>query len=154
EKAETRVVVTPVRAVGTAKHDEARLTVVATRSDGFIEELFVNRTGQHVHAGEPLFRMYSPDIVRAQIDLRVSTRSVSRATPGLDTERTIQGAIQQLRNLGVPEEHIREVREAGTIPRTLDWLSPATGDVIEKNIINGQRVKAGDELFRIADHSH
>jgi Cu(I)/Ag(I) efflux system membrane fusion protein len=59
-----------------------------------------------------------------------------------------------LRNLGVPEARIREVRETGTTPRTIDWLSPATGDVIEKQVINGQRVRAGDELFRIADHSH
>ena len=154
EVIEPRIIVSSVRAFGTAKHDESRLTIVTTRSDGFIEELFVNRTGQHVHAGEPLFRMYSPDIVRAQIDLMVAIRSTSRGTGGLDTERTIQGAMQQLRNLGVPEGRIREVRETSTTPRTLDWLSPATGDVIEKNIINGQRVRAGDELFRIADHSH
>jgi membrane fusion protein, copper/silver efflux system len=154
ETVDTRVIVSPVRAVGTAKHDEARLTIVATRSDGYIEDLFVNRTGQHVHAGEPLFQMYSPDIVRAQIDLGVAIRAGPRGATGLGAERTIQGAMQQLRNLGVPESHIRMVRETGTTPRTLDWLSPATGDVIEKNVINGQRVKAGDELFRIADHSH
>jgi Cu(I)/Ag(I) efflux system membrane fusion protein len=154
ETVEARVIVSSVRAVGTAKHDEARLTTVAMRSDGYIEDLFVNRTGQHVRAGEPLFRVYSPDIVRAQIDLMVSVRSVARGVAGTDMERTIQGAMQQLRNLGVPEGRIREVRESNTTPRTLDWLSPATGDVIEKNVINGQRVKAGDELFRIADHSH
>ena len=153
ELVETRVIVSPVRGIGTAKHDEARLTIVTTRSDGFIEELFVNRTGQHVHVGEPLFRMYSPDIVRAQIDLMVSMRSVSRGAAA-DAERTIQGGMQQLRNLGVSEDRIREVRETGTTPRTIDWLAPATGDVIEKRVINGQRVKAGDELFRIADHSH
>lgn len=154
ELADSRVIVTPVRAVGTAKHDEARLTIVTTRSDGFIEELYVNRTGQHVHAGQPLFRIYSPDIVRAQINLMVAIRSVPQGASGLDKEQTIQGAMQQLRNLGVPESRIREVRETGTTPQTLDWLSPVTGDVIEKRIINGQRVEAGDELFRIADHSH
>ena len=154
ETVEARVIVSSVRAVGTAKRDEARLTTVAMRSDGYIEDLFVNRTGQHVHAGDPLFRVYSPDIVRAQIDLMVSVRSVARGVAGADMERTIQGAMQQLRNLGIPEGRIREVRESNTTPRTLDWLSPATGDVIEKNVINGQRVKAGDELFRIADHSH
>src|SRR5439155_18394159 len=54
----------------------------------------------------------------------------------------------------VPESRIREVREKGVNPRTIDWLSPATGDVIQKRIINGQRVMAGDELYRIADHAH
>src|SRR6516164_8882244 len=69
EAVETRVIMRPVRAVGTVMHDESRLTVVTMRSDGFVEDLFVGRTGQHVHAGEPLFRVYSVDIQRAQIDL-------------------------------------------------------------------------------------
>jgi membrane fusion protein, copper/silver efflux system len=59
----------------------------------------------------------------------------------------------RLRNLGVPQSRIDEVRKTGTNPRTIDWPAPADGDVIEKKIINGQRVMAGDELYRIADHS-
>ena len=125
------------------------------RSDGFIEELFVSKTGQHVHAGEPLFRVYSPDIQRAQIDLLVAMGASSAGgVPASDANRNLEGAMQRLRNLGVPESRIREVRETGANPRTLDWPAPATGDVIEKKIINGQRVQAGDELYRIADHSH
>jgi membrane fusion protein, copper/silver efflux system len=135
EAVEARVIVRPVRAVGTVMHDESRLTIVAMRSDAYIEELFVNKTGQHVHVGDPLFRVFSPDIVSAQVDLRNG------------------GAEQRLRNLGVPESHIREVR-AGKNPMSLVWPAPATGDVIEKRVINGQRVKAGDEIYRIADHSH
>ena len=154
EAVESRVIARPVRAVGTVEHDESRLTIVTMRSDGFIEDLFVNRTGQHVHAGEPLFRVYSPDIQRAQIDLIVAMRSIQRGVLGADADRQLEGAMQRLRNLGVPESRIREVREKGVIPRTIDWLSPATGDVIQKRVINGQRVMAGDELYRIADHSH
>jgi len=135
EKVERHVITRQVRGVGTVMHDEARLTVVAMRSDGYIEELYVNRTGVHVHAGDPLFRVYSPEIVAAQIDVRIAG-----------------GAEQRLRNLGVPESHIREVR-AGKNPLTLDWPAPATGDVIEKKVLKGQKVKAGDELYRIADHS-
>jgi Cu(I)/Ag(I) efflux system membrane fusion protein len=148
---EARAIVQPVRAVGTVMHDESRMTIVTMRSDGFVEELFVNKTGQHVHAGEPLFRVYSPDIQRAQIDLLVALGSSQR---GPDGARTLEGALQRLRNLGIPESRLKEVRETGGNPRTLDWPSPATGDVIVKNVINGQRVKAGDELYRIADHSH
>ena len=63
------------------------------------------------------------------------------------------GAIQKLRNLGVPESRIRAVRESKDNPRTLDWPSPTTGDVTSKSVVNGQFVEAGDELFRIADHT-
>src|SRR5262245_34776648 len=154
ERAEQRVIVRPVRAVGAAMHDESRLTIVTMRSDAYIEELFANKTGQHVHAGEPLFRAYSPDIVRAQIDLSFASRSGGVGNTAAEKDRNIQGSMQQLRNLGVPEDRIQEIRRTGAMPRTIDWKSPATGDVIAKGIINGQKVKAGDEIFRIADHTH
>jgi len=156
EAVESRVIMRPVRAVGTVMHDESRLTVVTMRSDGFVEDLFVSRTGQHVHAGEPLFRVYSADIQRAQVDLLTAVATGQRGSGVLasDATRNIEGAMQRLRNLAVPESRIREVREKGINPRTLDWPAPATGDVIEKKIISGQRVQAGQELYRIADHGH
>ena len=150
EAAQLRTLAQPVRAVGTVEHDESRVTVVTVRTEGYIEDLFVNKTGQHVHAGEPLFRMYSPEIQRAQGDLIVAVRAGKH---GMSDEGDIlSGSIQRLRNLSVPESQIKEVREKGTNPRTVDWPSPATGDVIEKKIINGQRVTPGVELYRIANH--
>jgi Cu(I)/Ag(I) efflux system membrane fusion protein len=137
---EARVLAQPVRAVGTVAVDERRLTVVALRSDAYVEDLFVNATGQSVRAGEPLFRVYSPAIVSAQVDFQVAMGSDAGA--------------QRLRNLGVPESFIRELRGARTIPRSIDWPAPASGTVISKRIINGQRVQAGDDLYRIADLSH
>jgi Cu(I)/Ag(I) efflux system membrane fusion protein len=143
EMVQERSIAVPVRAIGTVMHDEGRLTVVALRSDSYIEELFVSRTGEHVHVGQPLFRIYSPDIQKAQVDVLYGGGSSQDSA-----------TVQKLTNLGVPETHIRKVLETRTNLRTVDWLSPATGDVIEKRVIKGQRVRAGDELFRIADHSH
>ncbi len=151
EKVGARQIVRAVRAVGKVEHDESLLTVVALRTDGFIEELFVNKTGQHVNKGEPLFRLYSPQIQSAQTDLIVAMRA--RGKMGLDADKELEGAMQRLRNLGVPQNRIDEVIKTGANPRTIDWPAPADGDVIEKNVINGQRVMAGDELYRIADHT-
>ncbi len=151
EPAEARVLVRPVRGVGTVAIDERRLTIVTMRSDGYVEDLFVNTTGQSVRAGQPLFRVYSADIQRAQIDFLVAIGSVQRGTAGADAARQVEGAMQRLRNLGVPESRIREVQETRANPRTLDWPAPAGGTVLVKRIVNGQRVVAGDELYRIAD---
>ena len=153
EKVEKRVIVRPIRAVGTVKHDESRQTMVTMRSEGFIEELFVSKTGQHVHAGEPLFRVYSSQIQQAQTDFIVAMRASARGSAA-DADRQLEGAMQRLRNLAVPEARIREVRETAANPRTIDWPSPATGDVIDKRVVKGQRVMPGDELYRITDHSH
>jgi Cu(I)/Ag(I) efflux system membrane fusion protein len=142
-----------VRGIGTVEHDESLLRIVTVRSDGYIEDLYVNKTGQHVKEGEPLFRFYSPQIQLAQADLVVSMRAEGASVKS-EASRNVAGAIQRLRNLDVPESRIDEVRTSLTNPRTIDWASPATGDVIEKNVIEGQRVMAGDELFRIADHGH
>jgi Cu(I)/Ag(I) efflux system membrane fusion protein len=143
-----RVLTNPVRGVGTVKYDERRLTVVSLRFEGFIEDLFVNTTGQEVKAGDPLFRVYSRDIQLAQADLNVATGAQTR---GLGS--SIEGTMQRLRNFGVPESRIQEVRAKGTNPRTIDWPSPSNGSVIDKRVINGQRVMPGDELYRIADLS-
>jgi Cu(I)/Ag(I) efflux system membrane fusion protein len=150
EKVGSRVVVHPVRAVGTVKTDETRITVVAMRSEGYIEELYVSRTGQHVEAGEPLFRVYSAQIQQAQTNLLSAMRAQGSSLLG---PGSLEGAMQQLRNLGIPESRIREVREKGTNPRTIDWPSPASGHVVEKRVVSGQRVMPGNELYRIADHS-
>ncbi|HET9573656.1 MAG TPA: efflux RND transporter periplasmic adaptor subunit, partial [Methyloceanibacter sp.] len=149
EKVEAKTISRAVRGVGTVQHDESLLTIVTVRSDGYIEQLFVNKTGQHVGKGDPLFRFYSPQIQLAQADLVVAVRAHGRDS-GVGGD--LDGAMQKLRNLAVPDARIDEVRKTMTNPRTIDWVSPATGDVIEKNVIEGQRVAAGDELFRIADH--
>jgi membrane fusion protein, copper/silver efflux system len=151
EKVATRAISHTVRGVGNVQHDESLLTIVTVRSDGYIEELFVNKTGQHVEKGEPLFRFYSPQVQLAQADLMVAVRAHGKGSGALGGE--LEGAMQRLRNLDVPQGRIDEVRNTMTNPRTLDWASPASGDVIEKQVIEGQRVAAGDELFRIADHS-
>ena len=152
EKIEAQTVSRTVRGVGTVQHDESLMWVVTVRSDGYVEDLFVNRTGQHVRKGEPLFRFYSAQIQLAQADLLVALRAEGTSSKS-EANRNLAGAMQRLRNLDVPDSRIEEVRKTIANPRTLDWPSPATGDIVEKKVIEGQRVMAGDELFRIADHS-
>ena len=151
EPVQARVLIRPLRAVGTVAIDERRATIVTMRSDGYVEDLFVNTTGQHVRAGEPLFRVYSSDIQQAISDLLVTKNWSQRGPAEAGSGKSIEGAMQRLRNLGLSESRIREIRDSGTNPRTIDWPAPADGTVIVKRIINGQRVVAGDELYRIVD---
>ncbi len=151
EPARSVVLTQPVRAVGAVALDERRLIVVSMRSEGYVEDLFVDTTGQTVRKGEPLFRVYSPDIQQALADLLVVS-SRGQSSPALG-QSSLNGTMRRLRNLGVPEDRIQELRDSGVNPRTIDWPSPASGAIIGKRIINGQRISAGDELYRIADLS-
>jgi Cu(I)/Ag(I) efflux system membrane fusion protein len=152
EPAQMRLLSRPVRAPGIAKIDERTMRDVTMRADAFIEKLYVAETGKHIKAGEPLFRIYSPDIVRAQVDYSVATSGSGRtpAQTGLD----IAGATQRLQNFDVPESIINQLKSnKGAIQTQFDWPSPVSGVVIEKNVIEGQKVNAGRMLYRIADLS-
>lgn len=149
EKAEPRVLVRSVRGVGTVTIDETRQTVVSMRAETFIEDLFVNATGKEVLAGEPLFRAYVPEIQKAQADLISTMNWPDRLSgPG---GAAVNGSETRLRNLGVPESRISEVRQKKSNPRTIDWPAPASGTVLTKNVVKGQRVDTGQELYRIVD---
>jgi hypothetical protein len=96
EPARSLVLMQPVRAVGAVAIDERRLTVVSMRSEGYVEDLFVDTTGQTVRKGDPLFRVYSPDIQQALADLLVvSGRAQSAPTLG---QSSLNGTMRRLRN--------------------------------------------------------
>jgi membrane fusion protein, copper/silver efflux system len=139
ETAEMRSLTRPVRAPGIAKPDERTLRTITLRADGFIEALYADETGKHVQAGEPLFRVYSPQIVSAQVDYRVAPNN--------------PGAMQRLKNFDLPEAVLNQLRTNPNPLMSIDWPSPVTGVVMQKNVIAGQMVRAGQEMFRLTDLS-
>ncbi len=146
EKAQTRRIVRPVRAPGVAKADERTLHSVTLRADAFIEKLYVEETGAHVKKGQPLFRIYSPDMVNAQVDYRIADPSGEQQ----GRQSSIKGADQKLRNLEVPQAVIDEMRRSGRPVMSFDWPAPADGYVMKKNVVDGQMVRMGEEIFLIA----
>ena len=142
EAAARRVLAQSIHAPGTVQLDETRLRSITMRVEGFIEEVYAGATGLHVKAGEPLFRIYSPAIVQAQVDYRIAASQGARE----------QGA-RKLRNYGVPESHIAALKKNDDMPLVMDWPAPVDGVLMTKNLVVGQRVMPGDELYRLADVS-
>ena len=144
EMASLRTLSRPIRAPGIAKPDERTLRSVVLRADGFIDKLYVNETGMHVRAGEPMFVVYSPQIVSIQVDY-ISARGASN-----EGQRQ-SGALQRLRNFGLPESTIQQIITSPHPQMQITWPAPMTGVVMMKNIVEGQMAKAGQELYRLAD---
>jgi Cu(I)/Ag(I) efflux system membrane fusion protein len=144
EVASWRTLSRPLRAPGIAKPDERTFRSVVLRADGFIDKRYVNETGMHVRAGEPMFVVYSPQIVSIQVDYR-SARGAS------DESQRQSGALQRLRNFGLPESTIEQIRGSPHPQMLITWPAPMTGVVMMKNIVEGQMAKAGQELYRLAD---
>lgn len=147
-----------VRTVAQVSYDETRVASVALKIDGWVEQLDVNITGQAVRKGDPLLTLYSPMLVSAQQELLVAHRLAADVGAGTSSAREgaanlLQAARQRLAYWDVPPEVIAAVEQSGQVKRTVPFLSPVSGIVVEKPVLAGQRVMAGEVLFKIADLS-
>jgi Cu(I)/Ag(I) efflux system membrane fusion protein len=150
EAVERRVLTMPVRAPGTLAEDERRISVVSVRSEAFIEKVEAVTTGDHVRKGEPLLRLYSPEVAAAGAQY-LSTLAEGGSQPG--GRLVLDGARRRLENLGVSADVLAEIERTRKVPLTITWTAPRDGVVIERNVSDGMRAMPGDVLFRIVDHS-
>ncbi len=145
-----------LRSVGTVAYDETRLATVNPKVDGWVEQLFVDFTGAPVREGEPLMAVYSPALVTAQEELILAARVAADAT-GERALRTAQellaAARRRLAYWDIPPGEIERIEAAGVPDRTLTFLAPASGIVVEKNVVEGDRIMPGQTVYRIADLS-
>jgi RND family efflux transporter MFP subunit len=146
-----------IRTVGTVQYDETRLTDVNLKLDGWITGLQVNHVGQAVTKGQPLFSLYSPELIAAQNDFVAALKSRDKTSPTTsqsDQEaRLVEGPRQRLMRWGVPDDQIQAVAADRSVRQALIFRSPAAGVIVEKAVINGMYVEAGETLYRIADLS-
>jgi len=147
-----------VRSLGLVEADERRLYNVTLRFDGFIEKLYVNATGQAVRRGEPLFELYSPDLVSAQreyLTARSAQAALSEAEPWMQSgmQGLTDSSLERLRNWGISDAELANLEKQGRARHALVVRSPASGIVMEKSAVAGVRAMAGDTLFKIADLS-
>ena len=147
-----------VRTVAQVGFDETKVRTVTLKFDGWVDRLFVDFTGRQVQAGEPLLSTYSPMLLAAEQELVLAAKLV-RDVAGADSstrasaEGLRAGARQRLLNWDVPASEVARVEETGVVEQRIVLRAPFSGVVIEKSVLAGQRIMAGDPLFRIADLS-
>jgi Cu(I)/Ag(I) efflux system membrane fusion protein len=144
-----------LRAVGRVTVDESSLTDVTLKVPGFISKLFVSQTGQRVQAGQPLFELFSPELFGAQQDFLLASQAGATGpgapgTPAGRVELLARAGRQRLQLLGLTDAQIDALEKSGTPSQNLTFPSPASGFVLEKDVVQGARVEAGMRLYRIA----
>lgn len=158
-----------IRANGRIAVDETRQFAVNARVAGWAERLEAAATGQAVKKGQPLLELYSPDLASTQeeylqalryarnLDLARTSGPPGAGGHSAEARRAaselLESARRRLLNFGFPEAGIQELASKGTAARTLTLPSPASGVVMEKMVIQGQKVEPGMPLYRIADLS-
>jgi Cu(I)/Ag(I) efflux system membrane fusion protein len=130
-----------LRAVGRVAYDETRLRDVTLKLGGWITKLHVTQTGQPIRQGQMLFTLYSPELFAAQQEYLLA-RGRNDALAG--------AAEKKLSLWGLTSAQIAKVAEKGEPLENVPFYAPASGYVIEKNVVEGAAVQAGERLFRIA----
>ena len=150
---------TEIRAVGKVAYDEQRLTHINLRISGWVEDLFVDTTGQLVRKGQPLFTLYSQELVSAQEEylLAMKANKQIQNSPLLETRhqtaQMVQSARDRLRHWTLTDAQIDDLARRGKPQTYVTIYSPVAGYVIDKQVFKGTLVKPEMTLYAIADLS-
>jgi len=148
-----------LRTNGTVTFAENKEYRVNPKISGWIEKLYVNRTGDMVLKGDPLLEIYSPQLVAAQEEFLVALSNVEMFSQSknerikLSANNLVNSARRRLELWDISSVQIDELERIREVSRTLTVYSPANGVVMHKNVVEGAAVKAGMDLFKIVDLS-
>jgi Cu(I)/Ag(I) efflux system membrane fusion protein len=157
--AEKKPLVKSVRTVGIITYDETKITQVYSKIEGWIDKLYVNYTGKQVEKGQPLFTIYSPDLLATQQEYllavkakeRLSASSIPEVRSGASS--LVEASRRRLALWDISEKQIRDLEEEGEAQRTLTLYAPHSGFVVKKDAYQGMKIMPDKELYTIADLS-
>ncbi|MFQ5744249.1 MAG: efflux RND transporter periplasmic adaptor subunit [Acidobacteriota bacterium] len=145
------------RTVGRISYDENRLVDVNIKLSGWIQRLYVAETGQLVGAGQPLFELYSPELVSTQREYFLALENLERVGASPEPEiierarSLVAAARRRLLLWDLATEQVDRLASSGEVADALPIVSPATGYVVEKMAVQGMHVTPGTRLYRIAN---
>jgi multidrug efflux pump subunit AcrA (membrane-fusion protein) len=134
-----------IRTIGEVEVGEDEESVVNLRFSGWVEKIRVDKTGDEVKKGQPLFDIYSPELVSAFEEYLLALRAQGADAPLTRSSR------RRLELWDIPEWDIDRVAKDDKVGRTLSIRSPSNGFILHKNVVEGARVVAGKDLYRIGD---
>ncbi|MCC6748180.1 MAG: efflux RND transporter periplasmic adaptor subunit [Deltaproteobacteria bacterium] len=143
------------RTVGRVQIDPTRVRKTNVKVEGYIERLYVDFVGRRVRRGEPLFSIYSPSLLAAENEYLLALETqVALAKGGArtrDGDTLVASARRKLELWDVPPGELERLERTRTPLRVLTFLSPISGVVTAKNVVQGARVNPGDAPFEITD---
>ena len=156
---ERKLVADEIRTTGSVAVDERRLAYVQVRFSGYIQKVFADATYQYIRKGQPLFTVYSPDLVATEREYLVAKQNQQQVA-----QSTVQGvtasaaslldaAAERLKQWGVPQKEIARLESTGQVQQELEVDSPVSGYITERNALPNLTVQPETRLYSVADLS-
>ncbi len=148
-----------IRTIGTLQYDETKVAKIHSKIEGWIEKVYVDYVGRLVRKGQPLFSIYSPELVATQqeyllavkAERSLKTSEFADVSSGASAVR--ESAYRRLKLWDVSDQQIKRLEESGTPMTTITFYSPTSGFVLTKNVFEKQRIDYDTEAYSIADLS-
>jgi Cu(I)/Ag(I) efflux system membrane fusion protein/cobalt-zinc-cadmium efflux system membrane fusion protein len=157
--AEIQRVSDEIRAAGNVEIDERRVAYVQTRFPGWIRNVYADASYQFIRKGQPLFTIYSPDLVSTQQEYLLakknveSVRSSSVGGVASGSQSLLAATRQRLEQWDVPASEIQKLESTGRVITDLTFNSPATGYITERTALPNMYVQPETRLYTVADLS-
>jgi membrane fusion protein, copper/silver efflux system len=152
-------IVDDIRTTGNVAVDETQLSYVQTRFSGYIEKVFADATYQYVRKGQPLFTIYSPQLVSAEREYLIAkqeAQSPSKSTvPGVASgiDSLVSASTDRLKQWNLPAREIARLEATGKVQQSLEVDSPVSGYITERNALPNLSVQPDTRLYTIANLS-
>lgn len=142
-----------IRATGHFEMDERGMRTVSLKVGGWVETLHADYDGAIVKKGEPLLELYSPELVATQEEYLLALRNAQRMGESSDAQRLLDATRRRLDYWDLTDAQIKEIEATGEPKRTVTFYAPSSGEVMHKNVKEGQRIEPGRALMDIGDIS-
>jgi RND family efflux transporter MFP subunit len=158
-RVESKTVEDEIRVTGNVAVDETRLSSVQVRYSGYIQKVFADATYQYLQKGQPLFTIYSPDLVATEHEYLVARQNQQRVAqsrvPGVTegAASLLDAARERLKQWGVPQREIARLESTGEVQQELEVDSPVSGYITERNALPNLTVQPETRLYTVADLS-
>lgn len=156
---EQKAVEDQIRTTGNVAVDETRLAYVQVRFSGYIQKVFADATYQHVRKGQPLFTIYSPDLVATEREYLVAKQNqqqvATSTVPGVASSAAslIQATTERLQQWGIPDNEISRLESTGKVQQELEIDSPVSGYITDREALPNKYVQPDTRLYTVADLS-
>jgi RND family efflux transporter MFP subunit len=157
--AKRETLVRDVRTTAQIAADETKIAHVHVKINGFIEQVYVDYIGQLVKKGQPLFTIYSPDLVSTQEEYLIAKRGEKTlgtsqfAEVAQGSQSLLRSTRERLKLWDISDEQIKKLDETGEVSRTLTFYSPITGFVMDRKAFPQTSVTPDTELYSVSNFS-
>jgi Cu(I)/Ag(I) efflux system membrane fusion protein len=146
------------RTVGRVQVDPTGVRKINLKVEGYVDRVFADFVGKAVKRGQPLFSVYSPELVSAESEYLLARKTqrklADNGDPAGDGDSLVAAARQKLKLWDVPESEIARLERTGEVSRAITFVSPIAGVVTAKNVVEGVRIGPSETPYEITDLGH